>query len=281
MGKKITIYLTDDLPKGVREVKIDQWNGKAICGPRNKLKELFKYSELDEGACLYFLLAESSEGELPDVYVGEADPFNRRGRNHDYSKDWWQDVVVFINQDRSLTKTGAKYLEHICVERLGKGGKCILQNKNSPARPTVPKEDVSGLELFYENVSIIIPFLGYDIFIQKQAEEGKAEEYEFICEGKDAKAEGILLPDGKMKVLKGSTAVKNNAPAFESHNYRKLKDELIKLERITGNGDVLIFNDDYVFNSPSAAAAIILARSASGPKEWKDKEGKTLKQITE
>ena len=39
MGKKITIYLAHELPKGIREVKIDQWSGKAICGPRNKLRE--------------------------------------------------------------------------------------------------------------------------------------------------------------------------------------------------------------------------------------------------
>ncbi|GEM_PF-5230843 len=31
-GKKITIFLADGLPKGIRHVKIDQWSGKAACG---------------------------------------------------------------------------------------------------------------------------------------------------------------------------------------------------------------------------------------------------------
>ncbi len=38
---------------------------------------------------------------------------------------------------------------------------------------------------------------------------------------------------------------------------------------------------DYSFNSPSAAAAVILGRSANGRTEWKDVQGKTLKQIQE
>lgn len=31
-GKNITVFLNDGLPKGVREVTIDQWSGRAICG---------------------------------------------------------------------------------------------------------------------------------------------------------------------------------------------------------------------------------------------------------
>ena len=37
----------------------------------------------------------------------------------------------------------------------------------------------------------------------------------------------VLLNDGKVRVLKGSTATKENAPSFEKHNYKKLKDELL------------------------------------------------------
>jgi len=33
ISKKITVFLLEGLPKGIREVKIDQWSGRAICGP--------------------------------------------------------------------------------------------------------------------------------------------------------------------------------------------------------------------------------------------------------
>ncbi len=36
---------------------------------------------------------------------------------------------------------------------------------------------------------------------------------------------------------------------------------------------------DYVFDSPSSAAGVLLGRGANGRTEWKDTHGKTLKQI--
>jgi hypothetical protein len=40
-----------------------------------------------------------------------------------------------------------------------------------------------------------------------------------------------------------------------------------------------VFQQDYIFNSPSAAAATILGRSANGWTSWKDKNGKTLDEV--
>ena len=69
------------------------------------------------------------------------------------------------------------------------------------------------------------------------------------------------------------------SPAFEKHPYKKLKDELVRIGKLAPDGKQLVFVNDHIFDSPSAAAAIILARSAAGPSEWKDKNGKTLKDI--
>jgi hypothetical protein len=40
-------------------------------------------------------------------------------------------------------------------------------------------------------------------------------------------------------------------------------------------------SEDYTFSSPSLAAAVLLARSANGRIEWKDDQGRTLKEIQE
>ncbi|KPQ45090.1 MAG: hypothetical protein MPEBLZ_00312 [Candidatus Methanoperedens nitroreducens] len=36
------------------------------------------------------------------------------------------------------------------------------------------------------------------------------------------------------------------------------------------------FNQDYLFSSPSTAAAVVMGRSANGLKEWKLKDGSNL-----
>ena len=45
--------------------------------------------------------------------------------------------------------------------------------------------------------------------------------------------------------------------------------------------DENVFTQDYMFNSPSTAAAVVLGRIANGRIEWKTKNGKTLKEIQE
>ena len=43
--------------------------------------------------------------------------------------------------------------------------------------------------------------------------------------------------------------------------------------------DFLEFSEDYVFSSPSTAAAIVMGRNANGLSEWKLKNGITLKEF--
>lgn len=280
MQTLIKIFLEEGLPKGVRTASIAQWNGHAICGPRTKINEIIALLG-EEKCCLYFLVGGQEQSGLFDVYVGEADGFNSRIKNHVYAKDWWETVVVFYGQD--LTKTSVQYLESICLKRIRDAGRCIPENKNNPTLPTILREDVVGLEIFFNNVALLMPLFGYDIFVSP-IENNKLLQKETMllyCKGKGAVSTGVMLDDGKLKVFGGSTATKENAPNFETHNYKKLKDELLKMEKLVIKDDFLLFKDDYIFDSPSAAAAVILARSAAGPSEWKDKNGLTLKNILE
>jgi hypothetical protein len=161
---KLTLYLLhDDRPTGPRISKIDQWSGRALCVPREDLDEALKRKELD-GPCLYFLVAQAGSATAPRVYVGEADGFRSRIKSHDATKDWWSSLVVFYSTDGSLTKSGIQYLESRCVALLRAAGWCQLENGTDPDLPSVPEEDVGGLELFRKNVTVIMPVLGYNLF---------------------------------------------------------------------------------------------------------------------
>ncbi len=60
------------------------------------------------------------------------------------------------------------------------------------------------------------------------------------------------------------------------HNMR----ERLKEEGTLGTeSDHLVFTRDTEFSSPSAAAAVIHGGHANGLTAWKDKHGKTLKEI--
>jgi hypothetical protein len=173
--KLIVHLLHDDQPTGLRIAKIDQWSGRAICVPRNSLDEIQSKKELD-GPCLYFLVAQSAAGTAPRVYVGEADGFLSRIKTHVATKDWWTSLVVFYSADGSLTKSGIQFLESRCVAMLRDAGWCVVENANVPGLPTVPEEDVGGLDFFLHKVTILMPVLGYNVFAEAPASESGSEE---------------------------------------------------------------------------------------------------------
>jgi hypothetical protein len=56
---------------------------------------------------------------------------------------------------------------------------------------------------------------------------------------------------------------------------QRLKDEGV----LSVSEDCLIFTRDEEFSSPSAAAAVVHGGHANGLTAWKNKDGKTLKEI--
>lgn len=80
-------------------------------------------------------------------------------------------------------------------------------------------------------------------------------------------------PQGKGLVVKaGSTARAEPADSFLTHGFYALRSSLLSEGRLvkTANPHLLEYAQDVLFDSPSAAAAVTLARSANGPKAWKE-----------
>jgi hypothetical protein len=278
-ASKITVFLKDGLPRGIREISLDQWSGRALCAPRNRMAEIFRGKDVADSVAVYFLMGK--EEGLLNVYVGEADGVGARFKDHDAKKDWWDTAILFV--DKGLNKTRAQYIESRCVEQLKASGRCLLMNKNEPAKPTIAEEDIPGSDKFYDNVRLLVPFLGYDIFAGAPIDEKWRQHLdippdEYLCGNKRVLARGMLLGDGKMRVLGGSTAESQDRESFAGHSYQKLKEQLIALKRLIPDGQFFKFDADYDFDSPSAAAAVILGRSANGRVEWKMKDGRTLSE---
>ncbi|MCJ8013390.1 DUF4357 domain-containing protein [Paenibacillus sp. KQZ6P-2] len=63
--------------------------------------------------------------------------------------------------------------------------------------------------------------------------------------------------------------------------YLKLREKLIETNVLADNGSLYVFRENAIFSSISAAAAVILGRSAAGPIEWVDSDGLSYKQNQE
>ena len=84
-------------------------------------------------------------------------------------------------------------------------------------------------------------------------------------------------------MFRGSQAVlKDRAQAAKYAPWAiRRRSQLIEDGILVRADNALVFKKDYEFTSPSAAAGVIRGGTAPGPIKWKNKDGKTLREIEE
>lgn len=100
------------------------------------------------------------------------------------------------------------------------------------------------------------------------------ENINYILAGRGANATGCPGEGDEFIVLAGSKIAPDVTEGLPS-NYLSQRSELIDKGAISDN----TFVKDYTFTSASAAAAVILGRSANGRREWTRLDGRTISQM--
>jgi hypothetical protein len=273
----IKIFLVHGDPKRLRTAELSNWTGKAVAGPRSEFEELLAREE-SVNAGVYFLSGNDPESGRPAIYIGEAEIVKERVRAH-LEKDFWNQISYFISKDENLTKAHIRYLEGRLIEQARHVGKAVVTNgQGSGAK--LPESDREDMEIFLEKVNQLLPLLGIELLMPTATKPlGSAERKVLYCEIKGLKAQGHMSPNGFV-VLKGSQAVLTERASAQKYPWpinmrQRLKEEGAVVEQ---NGN-LAFSRDVEFSSPSAAAAVIHGGHANGLTAWKNKDGRTLKEI--
>jgi hypothetical protein len=135
---------------------------------------------------------------------------------------------------------------------------------------------------FREDLYYRLPVLGIHAFDEAAKAVVSGAVPLLSCRGKGALATGLETTQGFV-VKAGSQAILESVPSMQEHvrGMYDLRNELIKNGVLVPKGNYYEFSQDYVFSSPSTAAAVVLGRSANGRLEWKDGQGNTLKALQE
>lgn len=287
VGKSIRLYLADGTPGGLLTAEIMNWTGHVVAAPRSELAALLKRQETSRTG-IYILLGddpESLSGSL--AYIGEGDDISRRLYHHSRpedqgGKDFWDRAVVLTSKDANLTKAHARYLESRFITLAEQARRSRLTNGTAPPLIVLPEADVSDMDYFIDQAKIILPVLGVNIFRSAPATAGPGAKpgmtpgrapasspaFELRLQ-KDGIAATAMEIDGEFTVLEGSSA----RPGWigVEHGYKVLHQKLAQDGVIapTLGGKAMRFTRNYVFASPSAAAAVIVGRTANGRTEWK------------
>jgi Domain of unknown function (DUF4357) len=274
-GKTIQVFLTDGSPRGIKIAEITSNIELAIFIPRTKINEASSRREVSN-AGIYFLFGEGEDTAKPIVYIGQSRNCIDRIKSHDQKKDFWNYAIIITSKTKSFTQTHIEYLEELAISKAFEANRYALENAVNPRKFEVPETLEADLLDNFDTIKILLSTLGFPLFDNIGKESTKQKDT-LVCKGKNANAEGEYVDDGFV-VFKGSTANRDFPPSTNS-TIRNLRDKLVSQKILFENGDVFVFQEDYLFKSPSAAASQVLGRSANGWSEWKNKQGKTLDEL--
>lgn len=288
-GKTIRIYLADGTPTGIRHAELVNWTGQAIVCPRARIAQLGGWAEAARPG-VYFLLGDDDSESRPVAYIGEAENVWLRLQSHVKTKDFWNRVVLFTSKDENLTKAHVKYLEARLLEIATSAGRARIENGNSPQSPALPRSDRDAMEEFLDPLRVLLGALGFPLL--QAIAPGKQPS----LEGTDSTAGPVLNRTLRFAVAKsgieGTGAVTDEGfvvfkgsvgcATVKSHlgkGYKTQRDELMAEGVIKQKGSSIVFTEDALFTSPSAAAAVLAGGAYNGREAWRDEHGTQLKVL--
>ncbi len=273
-GTKITLFLPNDNPQGLKVAEISNWSGKALAAPRSDFNALLSRPEMQQSG-VYCLTGTDAVSNRPTAYIGEAETLGTRIRMH-RERDFWVHASVFLSKDENLTKSHTRYLEGRLISEALKAGRWDLTNGQSSGAK-LPEADRAEMDVFFERASQLLPLLGCDLLGPKIPSLAVRP---LICRIKSLRAYGYRTAGGFL-VLKNSEVAPGVRPSVAKHApwLILLRKQLLVERTLEDRGDKLVFLRDMEFSSPSRAASLIRGGNANGQTEWQDDEGRALKDL--
>lgn len=276
-GKAIELFLVNGTADSLIIAELSNWNGKAIKVPRIEVSSCNRDDIMQAG--VYFLFCKEDDGS-DAVYIGEAENVKDRLVQHlrDYQaekeKYYWNTAVVFIGRD--LNKALIRYLENRFVEIAKASKRYNVLTKNTFRNTVMKESQIAVMDEFVDNVKILINVLGYKVlepFALVDSSTAVVDDELLYIALDSVNATGKVTAEGFV-IFAGATI---NEKMSESLN-RGMQEQRQKLFKSSKVND-LVTTEDILFSSSSAAAKFILGYSVSGPRIWKTKDGKMLKEI--
>ncbi len=293
LGRTIKIYLDNGSVTGIKHSEIVNWSGQAMSSPRSLIKKLKDWTEAQRPG-VYFLFGLDENGN-DSVYIGESENVFERLAQHvaDPKKDFWDEVVFFTSKDENLTKAHVKFLESKLTLLAKDANRYKVLNGNSPQQSKLPRGDRDSMEEFINNIRILIGAMSHKVLepINKQQPINETLSHDVNTNNTQSSNNDLYLNinkiDAKAILTEEGIVVKKDSEAFSKErdslglSYKNLRNKLQEEGVLVENGNKLLFTKDYLFPSPSQAAAVIVGYAINGRNSWCLTDGTTLKEYEE
>ena len=286
------MFLMDGEVTGKIKCTLSNWTGVIYKIPRIQLGDLKSRDEMKQSG-IYFLFGRDEDKQKDVTYIGQATTRKNgegvllRIQEHtrDTHADYFNDVIILTTQNNSFGPTEISYLENKFTQLAKEAGRYIVKNGNDPNPGNVTEEKESELDEIVENTLMIIGTLGYRVFVPmtKKASQDLTDNHStyLYLKRKTKKSNKVIeatcerTTEGFV-VLEGSQVEIKDSPYLPA-SLKEMRQNLIA-SRVIQDG---VLKEKQLFSSPSYAAAFLLGMQTNGRTDWKNQDGRTLKELEE
>lgn len=291
-SKNINMFIMDGEVTGKIKCTLSNWTGVIYKIPRIQLGDLKSRDEMKQSG-IYFLFGRDEDKQKDVTYIGQATTRKNgegvllRIQEHtrDTHADYFNDVIILTTQNNSFGPTEISYLENKFTQLAKEAGRYIVKNGNDPNHGNVTEEKESELDEIVENTLMIIGTLGYRVFVPmiKKASQDLTDNHStyLYLKRKTKKSNKVIeatcerTTEGFV-VLEGSQVEIKDSPYLPA-SLKEMRQNLIASQVIQDG----VLKEKQLFSSPSYAAAFLLGMQTNGRTDWKDQDGRTLKELEE
>lgn len=291
-SKNINMFLMDGEVTGKIKCTLSNWTGVIYKIPRIQLGDLKSRDEMKQSG-IYFLFGRDEDKQKDVTYIGQATTRKNgegvllRIQEHtrDTHADYFNDVIILTTQNNSFGPTEISYLENKFTQLAKEVGRYIVKNGNDPNPGNVTEEKESELDEIVENTLMIIGTLGYRVFVPmtKKVSQDLTDNHStyLYLKRKTKKSNKVIeatcerTTEGFV-VLEGSQVEIKDSPYLPA-SLKEMRQNLIA-SRVIQDG---VLKEKQLFSSPSYAAAFLLGMQTNGRTDWKNQDGRTLKELEE
>ena len=271
ISKKLETIYHNGQPDGIRSIRRNLSTMTVYVIPRPLLSEAKNISGINRPG-IYYLINESDDNKIAQIYVGQTRNGIARLDDHNRSKDFWNKAIMFLAENKTFTLDMISGLEKFAIEKAQESKRYKVENTVMP-KYEIDEYDLASVEEIYDEIQFIMGTQGYKMDDSKTSLDEAA-----VLHTTRNGIEAFGIYDGeKFEVLEGSQV--NIDKKVNLERYNKQRDELLKNGSITNVDGKYILNAILTFNTPSGASDFILGGSTNGWTEWKNKDGKTLNEL--
>lgn len=302
----IQIHLPYGDPRGLRQAEITTRTVRAFEVPREGLSQFVKMAESTQPG-IYLLFGTNTSGS-PMCYIGESDNVGKRLGDHNRAKDFWSRAVAVVSLTNSWTKAHVQCLEQTAIVVAQQAAHFAFENVQAGKSTNIPAWMRADCDEFFDTISVLTSTLGYSVFeTHRDAEQPRSSAEPASKAPPQLPAAPEIEPNGvpalnahlpvhlelrnrgayargtwdglTFTVLAGSTARKAQGELKHQQLQVKIQSQLLQDEVLTDQDGKFVFLKDHRFATPSGASAAVIGSSSSGWNDWKDGEGRKLKDI--